>query len=80
MSPAPIIRDSSLRKASYEVVEPEMARVLRRKSPAERLEIGLKLWRHARKLLDARLRSTHPEWAAERRSKEIAQRMADGSW
>ncbi len=64
----------------FEVVDPEMAAVLRRKSPAERLAIGEALWEHARDLLDAHLASTHPEWSEERRRREVARRMADGSW
>jgi len=62
-----------------EVVEPEMAAMLRRKSAAERLQIGHSLWRHARESMDAHLRSIHPEWSEGQRRQEIARRMADGS-
>ena len=65
---------------TFEVVEPEMAAVLRSKSLAERLEIATKLWLHARQFLGAHLQSTHPEWTEQERSLEIARRMANGSW
>ena len=64
----------------FEVVDTEMAEVLSRKSPAERLQISHQLWRHAVDLLDAQLRAQYPRWSVGRRSKEVAERMASGSW
>lgn len=68
------------RSKAFEVVDPEMAAILRTKSPAERLAIGEALWEHARDLLDAHLGATHPRWSEARRRREVARRMADGSW
>jgi hypothetical protein len=76
MSSDPIVSSAHAR----EVVEPAMAEVLRRMTPAGRLDLGVKLWRHARQLLEAHLASTHPEWTAERRDLEVAERLAHGSW
>ncbi len=66
--------------ARFEVVAPEMVTVLQGKSPAERLEISNELWHFAEDLLQARLKQTHPDWTEEQRSREVARRMADGSW
>jgi hypothetical protein len=66
--------------ATTEVVDVEMAAVLRVKSPRERLEIGFGLFRHASRFLTEHLRSTHPEWTVERLNREVAQRLSDGSW
>jgi hypothetical protein len=65
---------------AVDAVEPQMVEVLRGKSPAERIEIAASLWRHARQLLEWRLRSTHPECTAEERDRLIAERLAHGSW
>ena len=65
---------------SSEVVDWEMASVLRTKSPEERLEIGFGLFRHASRFLTAHLRSSNPEWTPERLSREVAKRLSDGSW
>ena len=71
---------SAARSPRFEVVDAEMAALLRRKSPQERLEIADGLWRHARELLDAHFGAEHPEWDAAERQREVARRMADGSW
>ena len=68
------------RRSSIEVVEPAMAAVLRKKSPAERLQISTELWRYGVDLLLARLKQIHPDWTEEERSLEVARRMAHGSW
>jgi hypothetical protein len=57
-----------------------MASVLRSKTPAERLEIGFGLFRHAPRFLDAHLRSSNPEWTDVRLRREVARRLSDGSW
>ncbi|HZD39496.1 MAG TPA: hypothetical protein VE131_02165, partial [Terriglobales bacterium] len=59
-----------------EVLDDEMAEVLRRKTPAERIAIGFGLWRSARKILRAQLASLHPEWDARRLEHEIARRLS----
>ena len=64
----------------FEFVDPEMAKVLRTKTPAERLQIGFGLWRHATRTLSAHLRSQHPGWSSEQLTCEVARRLAHGSW
>ncbi len=62
-----------------EVVEEEMARVLRQKTPAERLSIAFGLWRSARLMLAYMLRSLHPDWDEERVQGEVARRLSHGA-
>lgn len=66
--------------AQSDLIDAEMARVLRQKTPAERLEIGFGLWRHAQRLLRAHLRSVEPDWSDDKLDIEVARRLADGSW
>jgi hypothetical protein len=63
----------------FEVVDDEMAEVLRAKTPAERLAIGFGLWRSARVMLSAMLRSQHPDWTGERVEREVSARLSHGS-
>jgi hypothetical protein len=67
-----------LEPGRIEVVDEAMAEVLRKKTPAERIEIGFKLWTSARKMLTAHLKSTHPEWNEEQISREVAKRVSHG--
>ncbi len=66
--------------SSGEVVSWEMAKVLREKSPAERLQIGFGMWRSAQRMLRSHLRATHPEWSGEKVDCEVAERLSRGSW
>lgn len=43
-----------------EVVDDAMAEVLKRKTPAERISIGLTMWISARDMLTVYLQKTHP--------------------
>lgn len=62
-----------------EVVDNTMAEVLRRKTPAERIQIGFAIWRSARDMLIAHLKRTHPEWSVEMVEKEVARRLSHGA-
>lgn len=63
-----------------EVVDREMADVLRTKTPAERLAISYGLWRHADRTLRACLRAQHSDWTSDQIDHEAARRLASGSW
>ncbi len=65
--------------ARFDVVDDAQAAILRRKSPAERLQIGFGLWRSARIMLTAQLASLHPEWDEERVRREVAGRLGYGA-
>lgn len=62
-----------------EMMDDAMAEVLRRKTPAERLAIGLGLWRLARDNIKAALTQWNPEWSPEQVDREVAARMSHGA-
>lgn len=68
-----------LDKGQIEVVDDAVAEILRRKTPAERVQIGLRMWTSARDMLTAHLKSSHPEWSIERVAREVARRLSHGA-
>ncbi len=67
------------RPLRIEVIDDQMAEVLRRKSPAERLAIAHGMWSHASNLITRVLKVEHPEWSAEQAKKEAARRLSHGA-
>ncbi len=68
-----------LDKGQIEVIDDEMAEVLRRKTPAERLKIAFGLWSSARTMLTSMLSCQHPEWDQQRIQEEVVSRLAHGA-
>lgn len=62
-----------------EVVDEEMAAVLRSKTGAERLRIASGMFAAARRMLASQLTSEHPEWDEQRVQAEVARRIAGGA-
>jgi len=62
-----------------EVIDDQMAAVLRQKSGAERLAIANGLFLSARRMLTSHLRSEHPEWSDDQIAREVARRLSHGS-
>jgi hypothetical protein len=62
----------------FDVLDDAQAEILRRLTPAERLAVGFGLWRSAREMLTFQLASLHPDWDAERVSREVARRLSHG--
>ena len=62
-----------------EVVDEEVAAILRRKTPAERIALAASAHRTAREMLAARIRSQHDDWADERIDREVARRLTRGT-
>ena len=58
-----------------EVIEDELADVLRRKTPAERVAMISEANETMRLLISAGLRRRHPEWPEERLKAELVRRM-----
>ena len=56
-------------------VDARQAAIYRAMTPAQRLSQALSMNRQMRSLMDAGLRSAHPEWTAEQRRREIATRV-----
>jgi len=70
---------SEKRRHSIEILDEVIVDVLRRKSPAERLEMALAANRLVRMRLEGHLRSLHPDWDAKRIQEEIARRVNRGT-
>lgn len=62
-----------------EVVDPEIAAVLRAKSGAERLRLAHEAWELARDRLLVFLAWRHPEWTTDRVAREVAKRLLNDS-
>jgi len=62
----------------FEVIDEEMARVLRAKTGAERLEIAWGMIASARRMLESHLRSEHQEWEEPQIRAEAARRLSLG--
>ncbi|MFO0979860.1 MAG: hypothetical protein U0996_25900 [Planctomycetaceae bacterium] len=60
-----------------EIVSDEMAEVLRRKTPLERLLIGDRMFRQARQMVVATIRKAHPAWNEKEINREVVRRMHD---
>ncbi len=68
-----------LDRGQIEVVDDELAEVLRGKTPAERIQIGFCIWTSVRDMLLVHLKSTYPEWNSERLNKEVSRRLSHGA-
>ena len=62
-----------------EVIDEEMAAVLRLKSGAERLAIASRLFGGARRMLLSHLRAIHPDWDQRQIEREAARRLSHGT-
>lgn len=58
-----------------EVVDPAMAEVYRRKTPAERIAMICDANETMRLLIAGRLRTVHPDWDDRQIAQEVARRM-----
>lgn len=59
----------------FEVVDDDMAEMLRHKTPAQRLASAHAMWRYAHNRLNSLLRRQHPEWTEAQIKAEIRRRM-----
>jgi len=66
----------SSRKIIIEVVDDEMAAVLRRKTGTQRLKFVDSLYRTAWKLIETNVRCSHPEWKEPQVRAAVAARIA----
>jgi hypothetical protein len=65
-------------RIDFEMLDDQMADVLRHKTPAERLRIAAGMWRSARVIVRGAILTAHPDWSAEQVNREIARRMSHG--
>lgn len=74
-----MVSKARLDRGQIEVLDDAMARVLRGKTPAERISIGFNMWISARNMLMTHLRKSHPEWDENSLNKEVARRISHGT-
>ncbi len=67
-----------LEKVHIEMVDDEMAKVLKNKTADQRIRIGFNLWTSARDMLLSHLKASNPDWNSERLNREGAKRMSHG--
>lgn len=64
---------------NIEILDDDMAAVLRAKTGAERLQIADRLFDFARDFVAARIRQEHPDWSVEQQRREVARRLSHGA-
>lgn len=62
-----------------ELPDAEMVAVLAAKTGAERLAIAAGMFRSARRMIEAHLRSEHPDWDPATLERAVAQRLGHGT-
>jgi hypothetical protein len=65
----------SIDPRNIEVVDDDLAAVLRQKTPAERIAMAADANETARKLAAAGIRHDHPDWSQRDVEREVARRM-----
>jgi hypothetical protein len=68
-----------IEESNIEIISDEVANVLKKKSPRERIEIAFDICRTVLILLENHIRYLHPEWTDQQIHKEIARRITCGS-
>jgi len=68
-----------LNPKQIEVVDDQVAAILRTKTPAERLKMAFDLWDMASRMITGYLKSQHPDWSQEQIQKETAHRLSHGA-
>jgi hypothetical protein len=66
-------------KRDSNVVDDEMARILRGMTGAERLRVANSLFVSARRMLASHLAAEHPDWDQDRIEQETARRISHGA-
>lgn len=62
-----------------EVLDPIVAEILRRKSPAERAQQSSNMHRFARSAIESQLRYLHPDWTDDQVNTEMLRRLTGGA-
>lgn len=68
-----------LDSGQIEVLDEEMAEVLRKKTPGQRIKIGSEIFKSASKMLKSHLKTNHPDWSPKKLNREVARRLSNGS-
>lgn len=66
-------------KRNIEIIDDIMARVLREKTPQQRLAIAFNMWSSAQRQLTHYLHSIDADWDGEKVQQEAARRLSHGT-
>lgn len=69
-----------IRNVSFEIIDDQMAEILRRKTDAQRLRSVDGFWRSARAILRASIVTEHPDWTNDQVNRQIARRISNGAF
>jgi len=69
----------SLKDLRIEVVDDDMAAILRAKTGAERLAMASDLFASARRMIASHLAAEHPDWTDEQVQRETSRRISHGA-
>jgi hypothetical protein len=58
-----------------EIMDPQMLAIWRKKSSAESLAIGLRMWDYGRQRMEASVRWQYPDWTDEQVKREVSRRF-----
>ena len=64
---------------NFEILDDQMAEILRQKTDLQRLRSVDGFWRAARAILRAAIVTEHPDWDSDRVVLEIARRISNGA-
>lgn len=63
---------------NFEIIDDQMAEILRRKTDLQRLRSVDSFWRSARAILRAAILTEHSDWDIAKINKEVARRISNG--
>ncbi len=72
------MEEKKLVDRNIEVLDDLMVKVLKDKTPQERIMITFNMWSSAKKQLTSFLRSLHSEWSEKEIQQEVAKRLSHG--
>jgi hypothetical protein len=72
------MEEKKLVERNIEVLDDLMVKVLKDKTPQERIMITFNMWSSARRQLTNFLHSLHSEWSEEEIQQEVAKRLSHG--
>lgn len=64
---------------NIEIIDDIMVKILKEKTPQQRLAIAFNLWTSAKEQLMNYLRTEHPDWDVTMLQKEVAKRLSHGN-
>ncbi|OGF68032.1 MAG: hypothetical protein A2Y62_19350 [Candidatus Fischerbacteria bacterium RBG_13_37_8] len=68
-----------IEERNFELISDEIVQVLKKKSPAERMEIAFDICKTVQTILENHIRFLHPKWTNQEIKKELARRISGGS-